>query len=85
MKKMTFDRLRLVGVASIAGANGLAFLLHAGILVNLAWILYGGLCLLNPVCPERWKDSAREKNVVLGVRIAGILCIAMGLLTGFVV
>lgn len=85
MKKLTFDRLVLVGVVLIAVANGMAFLLHAGVLVNLAWILYGGLCLLHPVCPERWKNSVYEKNAVLGAKIAGILCIAIGLLTGFAV
>lgn len=85
MEKLTFDRLILVGVILIAVGHGLAFLLHAGFLVNLAWILYGGLCLLHPVCPERWKNSDREKNAVLGVRIAGSLCIVIGLLTSFVV
>lgn len=85
MKKLTFDRLIAIGVVLIAVANALAFLFHAGILVNLAWILYGCLCLLHPVCPERWRNTAREKSALLGVRIAGIVCIAIGLLTRFVV
>lgn len=85
MKKLTFDRLICAGVVLIVIANALAFWFHAGILVNLAWVLYGGLCLLHPVCPARWKNSDREKNALLGVRIAGILCIAIGLLTRFVV
>lgn len=85
MKKLTFDRLLATGVVLIVMANVLAFLLHAGILVNLAWLLYGCLCLEHPVCPARWKNSNREKNAVLGVRIAGVLCIAIGLLTRFVV
>lgn len=85
MKKLTFERLLAVGVVLIVVANALAFLYHAGILVNLAWGVYGVLCLMNPVCPERWKNSDREKNAVLGVRIAGILCIGIGLLTRFVV
>lgn len=66
-------------------ANVLAFLLHAGILVNLAWVLYGCLALLRPVCPVRWKDTDREKNALLGIRIGGALCIGIGLLTRFVV
>lgn len=85
MKKLTFDRLLATGVVLIVMANVLAFLLHAGILVNLAWLLYGCLCLAHPVCPARWKNSNREKNAVLGVRIAGVLCITIGLLTRFVV
>lgn len=85
MKKLTFDGFLCTGIVLIAIANVLALLLHAGILVNLAWILYGGLCLLHPACPARWKNSNREKNAVLGVRLAGILCIAIGLLTRFVV
>lgn len=85
MQKLTFDKLICVGIALIAIANVLAFLLHAGILVNLAWIVYGVLALLHPVCPARWKNSDLEKSALLGVRIAAILCIAIGLLTRFVV
>lgn len=85
MPKLTFSRLIEVGVVLIVLANGLAFLLHAGFLVNLAWIVYGGIALLHPVCPARWKDTDREKNAVLGIRIGGVLCIAVGLLTRFVV
>lgn len=85
MEKLTFDRLILIGIVLIVVGHGLAFLLHAGFLVNLAWILYGSLCLLHPVCPERWKNSSREKNALLGERIAGVLCIVIGLLTRFVV
>lgn len=85
MKKLTFDRLITFGIALIVIANVLAFLFHAGILVNLAWVLYGVLCFVHPVCPERWKNSSREKNALLGERIAGILCIAIGLLTRFIV
>lgn len=85
MKKLTFDGLIVAGIVLIAAANGLAFLFHFGILVNLAWIVYGALAFLYPVCPARWQNSDREKNALLGVRIAGILCIAIGLLTRFVV
>lgn len=85
MEKLSFDKLVVVGIVLIVAANGLVFLFHAGILVNLAWIVYGALALLHPVCPARWKNSDREKNAILGVRIAGILCIAIGLLTHFVV
>lgn len=85
MQKLTFERLLGMGIVLIFIANVLAFLLHAGILVNIAWILCGGLAFLHPVCPARWKDSDREKNALLGVRIAGVLCIAVGLLTCFVV
>lgn len=85
MKKLTFDKLILIGMGLVAFANALAFLLHAGILVNLAWILYGGICLLHPVCPARWQGSCREPNALLGIRIAGGLCIALGLLIRFAV
>lgn len=85
MKKLTFDRLIVTGIVLIVLANALAFLFHVGILVNLAWIVYGALAFWHPVCPERWQNSAREKNALLGVRIGGIACIAIGLLTRFVV
>lgn len=85
MKKITFDRLIGAGIVLVAMANVLAFMFHAGVLVNLAWILYGAACLVHPVCPARWQNSDREKNAVLGVRIAGGICIVIGLLTRFVV
>lgn len=85
MEKLTFDRLIGIGIVLIVFANALAFLLHAGILVNAAWVLYGGLCILHPVCPERWKNSNIEESALLGVRLAGVLCVAIGLLTRFAV
>lgn len=85
MKKLTFNGLITVGIALIVIANVLAFLFHTGILVNLAWVLYGVLILVHPVCPERWKNSSREKNALLGMRVAGILSVVIGLLTRFVV
>lgn len=85
MKELTFNGLVGTGIVLVVIANALAFLLHAGILVNIAWTVYGGLCLIHPVCPARWKDSPREKNAILGVKIAGVLCIAIGLLTRFLV
>lgn len=85
MKELTFDRLILTGMVLIFAANVLAFLFHAGILVNLAWVLYGVICLVRPVCPARLKNSSREKNAVLGIRIAGVICIVIGLLTRLVV
>lgn len=85
MKEWTFDRLLILGIVLIVVTNVLAFLFHAGFLVNLAWGLYGILCLVRPVCPARWKNSDREKSALLGVRIAGGICIAIGLLTRFVV
>lgn len=85
MKKLTFDRLLGLGIVLVVLANVLAFLFHAGILVNLAWLVYGVLCLFHPVCPARWQGSAREKSALLGVRIAGGICMAIGLLTRFIV
>lgn len=85
MKELTFDRLLCVGIVLIVLANIVAFWFHAGILVNAAWIVYGGFAIRHPVCPRRWKGSDREKNALLGIRIGGALCIAVGLLTRFVV
>ena len=39
--------------------------------------------IINPVYPERYGNN--EKKAKLGVRIAGIICIAVGLLTRFAV
>ena len=81
MKMLTFKRQIIFGILLIIIGNTLAFALHNGIFSNIAWILYGLLFLFNPVYPEHF-DCKKGK---LGARIAGILCIVIGLITRFIV
>ncbi len=81
MKNLTFKRQVILGIVLIVLGNLLAFTLHNGIFSNIAWIIYGLLFLLHPVYSERF-DNKKGK---LGARIAGILCIVIGLITRFIV
>ena len=81
MRCLTFRRQIVLGIVFIIVGNLLAFTFHKGIFSNIMWILYGLLFILNPVYPEQ-SDSKKGKK---GARIAGIICIAVGLLTRFIV
>lgn len=81
MRSLTFQRQIVLGIVLIIVGNLLAFTFHNGIFSNIMWILYGLLFILNPVYPEQ-SDSKKGKK---GARIAGIICIAVGLLTRFIV
>ena len=81
MRGLTFQRQIVLGIVLIIVGNLLAFTFHSGIFSNIMWILYGLLFILNPVYPEQ-SDSKKGKK---GARIAGIICIAVGLLTRFIV
>ena len=75
MGKLTFRIQIIIGIILIIVANG--------IVSNISWVIYGLLFIINPVYPERYGNN--EKKAKLGVRIAGIICIAVGLLTRFAV
>jgi hypothetical protein len=49
---------------------------------NIAWVLYGLILILNPVYPEKYSND--EKRAKLGSRIAGIICILVGILTRYI-
>ena len=82
MRNLTFKKLIILGIILIIVGNVLAFNFHNGIFSNAVWIIYGLLFLLNPVYPERYSN---EKKGKLGARIAGIICIVIGLITRFIV
>ena len=83
MEKLTFRIQIIIGIILIIIANVLSFALHNGIFSNISWVIYGLLFIINPVYPERYSNN--EKKAKLGVRIAGIICVAVGLLTRFAV
>jgi hypothetical protein len=83
MKKITFKRQIFIGIMLIAVGNILALILHEGLCANIAWVLYGLVLIINPVYPERYNNDAQKAK--WGIRIAGFICILVGVLTRYVV
>lgn len=81
MEKLTFKRQLFLGIVLIIAGNILAFIFRKGIFSNIAWILYGLLFIINPVYPERYRDNGEKAKVA--ARIAGIVCIIVGVITRF--
>ncbi len=81
MEKLTFKRQLFLGIVLIIAGNILAFIFRKGIFSNIAWILYGLLFIINPVYPERYRDNGKKAKVA--ARIAGIVCIIVGVTTRF--
>ena len=81
MEKLTFKRQLFLGIVLIIAGNILAFIFRKGIFSNIAWILYGLLFIINPVYPERYRDNGKKAKVA--ARIAGIVCIIVGVITRF--
>ena len=76
-----FKKQILLGVILVILANILAFAFHRGLFSNIAWIVYGLLWIVHPVCPEQ-TDAKKGR---LAARLAGAVCILIGLVTRFVV
>ena len=83
MRKITFKRQVFIGLILIAVGNILALILHEGSCANIAWVLYGLVLIINPVYPERYSNDAQKAK--WGVRIAGIICVLVGVLMRYVV
>ena len=83
MWKLTFKKQIVLGILLIITGNILAFVFRKGIFSNIAWILYGLVGIINPVYPEWYQCN--EKKARLGARIAGVVCVTIGLITRFVV
>ena len=81
MEKLTFKRQLFLGIVLIIAGNILAFIFRKGIFSNIAWILYGLLFIINPIYPERYRDNGKKAKVA--ARIAGIVCIIVGVTTRF--
>ena len=81
MEKLTFKRQLFLGIVLIIAGNILAVIFRKGIFSNIAWILSGLLFIINPVYPERYRDNGKKAKVA--ARIAGIVCIIVGVTTRF--
>ena len=78
-KRFTFKAQLLCGVIIAIASCTLSFALHRSIFMNIAWIIYGLMWLLHPVCPEGF-DKSRGSQLA---RAAGGICIAVGLIVKF--
>lgn len=82
MKKITFKQQVFIGIILIVVGNLLALILHKGVFVNIAWVLYGFILILNPVYPERYSNDVKKAK--WGSRIAGLICVLVGILTRYI-
>lgn len=76
-----FKKQILLGVVLVILANILAFAFHRGLFSNIAWIVYGLLWIVHPVYPEQMD----AKKGCFAARLAGAVCILIGLVTRFVI
>ena len=84
MPRLTFGQQLTLGLGMLAGSMGLGHFFQAGVIENIAWILYGGLWLWNPVWPETWNshNPAKRKREA---RWVGALFVLVGLCIRFTV
>ena len=83
MKQWTFGKQIGMGIMLLFASGCLAAVLHNSVFLNLAWILYGLLFVIHPVCPEQAKLRYSEEGAQKIARMAGLICIAIGLITEF--
>ena len=82
MKQITF-KAQVITLAIIHGfLLLLAELTKVSLFNNAAWIIWGLVFIINPVCPKAWEYSDHDK-VRLGFRIGGVFAIVIGLITRF--
>ena len=79
MKVLTFKKQIAFGIVLVILAGVLTSVCHNGIFFNVAWVIYGLLFLVNPVYPEHFHEGKGK----LGARIAGMICVIIGLITKF--
>ena len=83
MKQWTFGKQIGLGMILLFASGILAAVLHNSIFLNLAWILYGLLFVIHPVYSEQAKFRYGEEVAQKIARMAGLICIAIGLITQF--
>ena len=83
MKQWTFGKQIGMGMILLFASGCLAAVLYNNIFLNLAWILYGLLFVIHPVYPEPAKFRYSEEGAQKIARMAGLICIAIGLITEF--
>lgn len=77
--KFTFKAQLFWGVIIAIVSCTLSFTLQKSFFMNAAWIIYGLMWIFHPVYPEGFDDK-RGRQLA---RVAGIICIAIGLIVKF--
>lgn len=80
MSRISFKAQMIIGLVFLFLMHVCSTVFKIGIFVNIAWVIYGLLFVINPACPEKSKDV---KNIRLWIRLAGVLCIILGIMTRF--
>ena len=78
MKKISFDKQIVLGLAFLALMHICSWVFKQGIFINIAWVVYGLSFIIHPVVPDQAKGT---KNIQLWVRLAGLLCVVIGVIT----
>lgn len=83
MRQWTFQKQIGIGMVLLIASGLLAAIFHTEIFLNLAWILYGLLFVIHPIYPEQARFRYSEEAAQKIARIAGFVCIAIGLISKF--
>lgn len=78
-KTITFKIQLIFGVILALFSCFVSFVFHISVFMNIAWILYGLLWIIHPVCPESYNNN---RGIQLS-RIAGIICVLIGIIMEF--
>lgn len=82
MKKLTFEKQIIVGVAFLLLMHICASIFKRGFFINIGWVAYGLAFILHPVYPEK---GAGIRHIRLWMRAAGLFCLLVGLLIRFMI
>lgn len=80
MKSFSFDKQVVVGLCIGLVLFLLGTMTYQSICYNLAWVVFGAMFVINPVYPDRFKDRPKAKTEA---RLAGVICIVIGLVAQF--
>ena len=79
-EKLTYQRQVVLGLVLLGIMHLCAFVTRRGIFINLAWVLYGVSFIVHPAVPAQ---AAGVRHIRAWVRLAGALCVLLGLLIRF--
>ena len=76
MNKLTYYQQLFLGSIVVLASVILGTVVHLGILVNIAWVIFGALFAIHPVAPRGAKNKEQFKQFI---RVGGVLIIFMGI------
>lgn len=80
--KLTFRQQLTAGLGLLIVCGIIGMIFKTGIFFNIAWIVYGLAFIINPVWPQS-SGNADPVKMKRGCRIAGVLCVLVGLIARF--